>query len=209
MKGGLKKQGWWLLYNNPTETKISNQAAVIAAQRNNKMIGILNAIQKMKSSKVSNYVIAGLDSYLLENGKVRVFENGRDHQDQITPHSNRYDFTAIVLQGEVTNHIWHDSSPTRGDLFMTSKLTYNGEIGDHKVTQICSDYYRKESHTYTSGQMYSMTADQIHSITFGRNSVVLMFEGPELANGSIIIEPFVDGLVIPTYKKSDYMFLAD
>ena len=62
----------------------------------NKLIEIL---QDMKTSKVANYVIAGLDSYMLENGNIRMFENSRKHQDMITPHSHRFDFVCLVLSG--------------------------------------------------------------------------------------------------------------
>lgn len=167
---------------------------------------IINIVEEMKSHRVANYAIAGLDSYLLEKGKVRLFKNSRDHQDQLTPHSHRFDFTCLVLQGHVINRVWVEGS-TSADQFQMSQLTYDGEIGEHtkKVGDVVN--YRYMDTKYEQGNMYSMSADQIHSITFSKGAIVLFFEGPQLTDTSKIIEPVVDGRVIPTYEKKDYMFI--
>jgi len=169
---------------------------------------ILNIIEQMKSSKVSNYVIAGLDSYLLENGNMRVFKNSRNHQDQITPHSHRFDFTCLVLQGRVINKIWIECTEEDGDFFEESKITYQGEIGKHTRKQVGRNFYKVTEIIRNAGQTYSMTSDQIHSIGFSNNAIVLFFEGPQKSKSSVIIEPVVNGLVIPTYENKDYMFLS-
>jgi len=164
----------------------------------------------MKSSTVRNYVIAGLDSSLLEHGKVRYFENSRDHQDSITPHTHRFDFTCLVLEGSVTNRIWHPASDHGdSDLFMVSALDYTGKIGEHQVwaTNPEPEWFDYTDYEYLAGECYSMTHSQFHSIKFSKGAKVLFFEGPQITNTSYIIEPYVNGVVIPTYQKLDYMFL--
>lgn len=173
------------------------------------MKDIIKILSDIKSDTVNNYVIAGLNSSLLNNGEIRYFENSRNHQDSITPHSHRFDFVCLVLCGGVTNHIWNDCLENEGDFFEESNLFYNGSIGDHKKTRTGRDFYRKISTEYRPGETYSMTHDEIHSINFSRGAKVLFFEGPEKVNVSRIIEPVVNGIVIPTYQKLDYMFLKD
>ncbi len=95
------------------------------------MQNVIDVIDRIKSDRVINYAIAGLDSYLLGNGKVRYFECSRDHQDQITPHSHRFDFSCIVLAGMVTNRIWVECDDQSGDFFEGSIITYDGVIGEH------------------------------------------------------------------------------
>jgi hypothetical protein len=51
-----------------------------------------------------------------------------------------------------------------------------------------------------------MTADEIHSIFFGRDTSVLFFEGPNVSDTSIILEPVVDGETIPTFKVEPWAF---
>lgn len=169
----------------------------------NKLIEIL---QDMKTSKVSNYVIAGLDSYMLEAGNIRMFENSRNHQDQVTPHSHRFDFVCLVLSGHVINKIWTECSEEEGDIFEISTLDYSGAIGEHKKQIQGRSYYSFENNTYHEGQCYSMSAEEIHSIQFSRGAKVLFFEGPQFQKTSLIIEPVVNGEVIKTYESRDYMF---
>ena len=168
---------------------------------------LINLLDQMKSSTLSNYVIAGLSSSLLENGKVRYFENSRDHQDSITPHTHRFDFTCLVLDGYVTNRIWHLCEG--GDLFVCSMLDYKGSVGDHVVasTNPETEAYDDTDYENVAGEFYSMTYNQFHSIRFSKGAKVLFFEGPQVTNTSFIIEPYVDGVLIPTYQKLDYMFL--
>lgn len=165
----------------------------------------LDIIQDMRESTVQNYVIAGLSSSLLTNGCVRLFESQREHMDSITPHSHRFDLTCLVLSGYVHNHIWKPC-PT-GDEFQGSWLEYEGDMGKHKRTQMESTVkYQKYTKRYDKGQWYSMAHDDIHSINFSRNCQVLLFEGPQKYNNSVILEPVVDGKVIPTYRVEDWMF---
>ena len=94
---------------------------------------ISRIVDQMKSSRVKNYVLAGLDSYLLTNGNMRLFACSRDTQDQITPHSHRFDFVCIVLEGWVVNRVWKEVPESIGDFFESSILTYKDEIGSHDL----------------------------------------------------------------------------
>jgi len=171
------------------------------------MQSLIQILEAMKSDTLYNYVIAGLDSSLLNNGKVRYFENSRRHQDQITPHSHRFDFVCLVLTGQVVNRLWNPLQSGRGDLFQVSQLNYTGEVGHHKVTTLRQESYSYNDCVYVEGEVYSMQSDEIHSIIFSPGAKVLFFEGPTIANTSVILEPVVRGRVIKTYEKRDYMFL--
>lgn len=169
---------------------------------------LINIVENMKTSRVSNYVIAGLDSYLVgkDKGNVRLFKNSRNHQDQITPHNHRFDFSCVVLQGTVTNHVWEECTSEEGDLFQITKLKYAGEIGTHTTHPEGTGYYKRVSEVHRTGEIYSMKAEEIHSITFSRGAIVLFFEDVQHTDESIVLEPIVDGEVIPTYEKKEYMF---
>jgi len=167
---------------------------------------LVDILEKMKTNTVSNYVIAGLDSSLLNNGKVRYFESSRNHQDQVTPHSHRFDFTCLVVAGSVVNKTWIDAPEDDGDFFEESKLIYSGDIGSHTAHREGRGWWKFREEAYVSGECYNMQADQIHSIDFSRGAKVLFFEGPEISKSSRIIEPIVRGEVIRTYEKRDYMF---
>lgn len=169
---------------------------------------IIDIIGQMKSDTLHNYVVAGLDSSLLNNGLVRYFECGREHQDQITPHSHRFDFACLVLAGEVENHIW-SKTHSKGDDFMKSELEYFGVVGSHTKKEIEVGRYSRKTHKYSAGDIYGMTANEIHSITFSRGAKVLFFQGREKSNTSVIIEPYVNNQVINTYERKDYMFIRD
>ncbi len=170
---------------------------------------IVSALEEMKSDSVRNYVIAGLDSHLLQNGKVRLFECSRWHQDQITPHSHRFDFACLVLEGYVQNRIWERTSPSKGDLFQCSELSYEGEIGNYAIKRNDQAHFLSTPEIYNEGECYGMKASEIHSIEFSKGAKVLFFEGPTVSNKSIVLEPVVNGEIIPTFEKRDYMFKKD
>lgn len=91
-------------------------------------------IDSMLHSPVRNYVIPGLTSWLVGGegkGVVRMFENEREHQEEITPHSHRFWHHAFVISGEVRQRFWHQHAD--GDLFQVSKLVYDGEFGKYKL----------------------------------------------------------------------------
>lgn len=176
--------------------------------REKTMKDLVAVVDKMKSHRISNYVIAGLDSYLLgeERGMVRLFENSRDHQDSITPHSHRFNFTCLVIAGRVTNRIWEECNEEEGDFFESSRLDYSGEVGSHIKTPEGRGWWKCEDHYYGTGETYSMDADQVHSIKFSRGAKVIFFQEEDMLKSSLIIEPVVNGEVVQTYKKLDYMF---
>lgn len=170
---------------------------------------IRDSVQEMKNSCLQNYVIAGLDSYLVGGegfGKVRLFENARDHQDSITPHSHRFDFTCLVLKGTVTNRVWTECKEEHGDQFAVSTLKYTGEVGVHEKKLDELSFWRYDDFAYSAGHIYSMKHDEVHSIIFGKGCQVLFFEGPDKSDESIILEPYVNNTLIPTYRKESYMF---
>ena len=173
------------------------------------MEGLIQQLDQMKSSPIRNYVIAGLDSFLISNGKVRYFENSRQHQDSITPHSHRFDFSCIVLAGSVRNRVWSECRESEGDFFQSSTLKYAGEVGEHSVTPEGRGFWKYKETIYDVGDCYSMDSSEVHSIIFSRGAKVLFFEGENKSNESVIIEPVVRGEVIRTYQKLEYMFKRD
>lgn len=173
------------------------------------MKDIIRILDQIKTNKLSNYVIAGLDSYLIANGKVRLFENSRDHQDSITPHTHRFDFTCLVLEGTVTNRIWYQSQYIGADEFLKSTIEYSGEVGQHKITPNAIGTYTYRDTKYSAGETYSMKAEQFHSIFFSRGAKVLFFEGEDKSTSSEILEPVVNGQIIATCENKDYMFIKD
>ena len=129
---------------------------------------LVRILEDMSTDKISNYVIAGLDSSLLGNGCVRYFENSRDHQDQITPHSHRFDFCCLVLNGKVENTIWTTPDNEDSDEFVVSELSYCGEVGVHDVENLRTQRYAPQSSSYYTGDVYQMLHSEIHSIKFSR-----------------------------------------
>lgn len=170
------------------------------------MKALAELLQQMKSDTVTNYVIAGLDSSLITKGCVRLFENSREHLDSITPHSHRFDFVCLVLQGWVENTIWEEVKGQFGDEFQLSKIIYNGVIGQHTKIPNNVGRFRSTTTRHDKGEYYSMESHEIHSIKFSKGAKVLFFEGPAKSNESVIIEPYVRGQVIPTFENKAYMF---
>lgn len=174
------------------------------------MESLVKILDEMKSDTIQNYILAGLESSLLENGKVRYFENSRDHQDSITPHSHRFDFTCLVIAGYVKNLVWSETyMETRGDFFESSsvELDTEGLPGKYLKREKGRNWWVYSTTKYHAGQCYSMEADEVHSIQFSRGAKVLFFEGPQVSSTSLILEPVVDGNVIETGEVRDWMFL--
>lgn len=166
---------------------------------------------RMTHSRRNNYVIPGLDSALLGGagkGAVRLFINSRDHQEEITPHSHRFDFECLVLQGTVTNRIWRKTDGTSGDLFMGSTLfPLDGGMGTYRTYEHDTPtHWGYEDYRHETGSWYGLDSQEVHSIRFSRDAVVLFFEGPEKRNSSLILEPFVNGQRIPTFRTEPWMF---
>jgi hypothetical protein len=175
----------------------------------------IEALLRMKHSPVKNYVIPGLTSSLIGNpssaGTIRLFECSRDHQESITPHSHRFSFQCWVLRGSVRNRIWTELEypDTDGDQFCASSLEYSGEFGKYEKKDEHLGRWRYEDALYRAGECYSMRSDEVHSIFFSRGAIILFFEGPTESNKSVILEPYVDGAVVPTFKVEPWMFKKD
>jgi hypothetical protein len=169
----------------------------------------LEVINSMSNSRITNYVWPGMSSVLLGGdgcGLVRLFENSREQTTDITPHTHRYNFTAIVLRGWVLNRLWRTHRDC-GDEYASSTIKYNDEVGRHtKEDTFSVDEWGYTESRYSAGQTYHMDADEMHSIKFSRNAKVLMFEGPIISPFSLILEPFVDGELVPTFHTAKWMF---
>lgn len=174
----------------------------------------LTIINRMKHSPLRNYAgIPGLTSWLIGEkspaGCVRLFECERNHDEAIIPHSHRFDFECFVMAGEVRNVIYTRTYPTNGpkaDAFFRSTLKYGGHCGTYEREPDQVVYVERTNKTYTQGQTYGMKANEIHSIYFSKGARVLFFEGPQVSDSSVILEPWCDGEAVPTFKIEPWMF---
>lgn len=165
----------------------------------------VDALLKMANSPIRNYAVPGITSSLLgapaaDGSVVRVFESSREQVESVTPHNHRYGFTAYVLRGWVDNVIWKETwtSAEHADMYVRSTLEFRGQSGAYeKVGGTEVKRWSRTTTRYEAGQWYSMTAQEFHSIWFSRGAVVLLFEEPHVSDESEILEPFVDGEVIP------------
>jgi hypothetical protein len=175
----------------------------------------------MVHNRLDNYIIPGLCSELvggtsektgLDRGKVRLFTQTREARDWITPHSHRFDFTALVLAGSVRNTLFCRPLPNagQGDPWCESVIDQVcGVDGIREYTHKRNNFpthYVQRHYQYDEGDTYSMTSDEIHSIVFEKGTVVLMFEGPPLTSTSLMLEPWVNGKCIPTFRTEPWMF---
>jgi hypothetical protein len=168
---------------------------------------------KLAHSPVTNYVVPGLTSYLIgspsEHGCVRMFHSEREHQECLTPHSHRFDLQSWVIQGSVTNIIWTpttDEDPN-ADLYKTTVLNYKGDIGQYTPSEGGVNKWKAFAKRYSEGDCYQMNAEEVHSIRFSRGAIVVIFEGAQVSDSSIIIQPYVNDKLVPTFKVEDWMFL--
>lgn len=188
-------------------------------------------IEDMRTSKVRNYIIPGLDSYLLKDGCVRMFHSTRHYAGEVTPHTHRFDFACYVLQGEVENRIYERVTPDlmvmkhdgdnwkkgepEPDYFTIRTLVRSGtehdimgsydQFGDEENVPFISTVSK-----YTGGAWYSMTHDQFHSIRFGKDTKVIFFEGPELRPENQVLLPYMHNETIETMEcQKPWMYLSD
>jgi hypothetical protein len=169
-------------------------------------------LESMKHSPVRNYGgIPGLTSWLIgepsARGLVRLLECSRTHFEPIVPHSHRFDFECRVLRGKVRNIIWeHDE---KGDEYEATKLIYAGAPGKYEKSFAGRGRWKFRTDTYFEDQTYGMEAAEVHSIFFEHGTAVLFFEGPQVANESIILEPVVDDDAVPTFRVEPWMFKTE
>ena len=173
-------------------------------------------IQKNAYGHIKNYIVPGLTSALLaedpnhDGQKVRIFHSERQHQERITPHSHRFDLACCVMRGTVTNTLWQKApSPYKADEYQASVLEYLGEPGCYDRKKGESAFYRAESTVYKEADWYFMSHKEIHSIEFSRDAIVLVIEGPSMTTDSTILEPVVNGEVVPTFQLQGWMFKKD
>lgn len=161
-----------------------------------------------------NYVVPGLTSYLLcvgvDGSKVRIFSSAIEQQEAVTPHSHRFHFQCRVLRGQVVQRLWHESHGNEaGDLYLRSRLVYRGQPGAYEVVREAAprswSYYDV---AYREGSEYGMRASEVHSISFSRGAIVLVNERAPVSDHSVILEPWCDGALVPTFRVEPWMFKA-
>lgn len=167
------------------------------------------ATDSLAHSIVRNYVTPGLTSALVGgagHGCVRLLESDRDTREWITPHSHRFDFTCIVLAGQVENIEFTPSS--RGDLYACGTLRpIDGGLGQYEVVHgEIGETYAETTRIYGPGGTYSMRHHEIHSIRFSRGARVLFFEGPNVSDTSVFLEPYSNGATVHTFAVQPWMF---
>jgi hypothetical protein len=164
------------------------------------------------ATTLRNYVLPGLTSYMLcvaaDGSKVRILHSAIEQQEAITPHSHRFGFGCRVLAGEVTQRLWREArGDEAGDLYLRSLLTYGGKPGAYDVARE-AEPLRWSYHdvTYREGDEYGMRASEIHSIRFSRGAAVLFRENAPESLSSVILEPWCDGALVPTFRVEPWMF---
>lgn len=179
-------------------------------------------IMQMAHSPIHNYVVPGLTSWLIgkpsASGCVRLFECSREQQEFVTPHSHRYDFSAMVLRGEVTNTLWSIANSSTLDRYNLSNLYYEDKPGVYvKTTSSAVAEPQRWAPTSTrfgpsleNGPLYGMAHGEIHSIKFGRKALVIVFEGPTITTQTKILEPCDgEGNAVETFSVAPWMFRSD
>ena len=136
---------------------------------------------------------------------MRLFECTHSNPVPITPHSHRFDFTCVVLEGTVHNLVWQESD--RGSLYELAEQI--GKLGNYELLPMKQANYACVEHIYHKGDVYSMRSEEIHSIFFSKGAKVLFIEGPERSEKSLVLQPVVNGRVIPTLKTEDWMFIKE
>lgn len=168
---------------------------------------ISTALNDMIHSPVQNYATPGLTSWLVggDRGKVRLFKADRATRHWITPHSHRFNFTCLVLQGEVENILFRQG---HGDAYCIGILRpKGGGLGGYELERSATcTHWQEEVHNYIAGQTYSMRAEEIHSIRFSAGCEVLFLEGPQVLETSKILEPWSNGRIVPTFDIPMWMF---
>lgn len=181
----------------------------------------IEKLMNMAHSRVQNYVVPGLTSLLLgqrrvdpQSGCVRMFIASRDQELHVTPHSHRYDLECLVLAGSVCNTLYlacpdefdPNSDPYRVVMMKarTSPADSNQELSRGSVA-----HYAKRKTWYSAGKWYGMKAEEIHTVEFSRDAVVLIFEGPMKHPSTTVLLPHVDGLTIDTLIEPDWMFIDE
>ena len=165
-------------------------------------------IESMLTSRIQNYIIPGLASQLVTNGRVRVFTQTTEQMSLVVPHSHRFDLACCVIEGSVENTFWQKSAPGnfRASEFAVTEAFYEGNPGSYRVDELPRAHFVPYSITYSQNEWYAMSSEEIHSVRFSKGAVVLLFEGPAKSEFSVALEPIVNGVRIPLFKVEDWMF---
>jgi hypothetical protein len=168
---------------------------------------IKDFIQKQKTSNLKNYVTPGLESELLVDAKVRFFTMTREQVTMITPHSHRFDFACLVIEGSVRNTIFEEHRD--GDKYLVSHIMpRNGGLGqydfDYKQNYVST--FKATTTEYKKGEWYFMTIQEFHSIQFSHDAFVMFIEGEQKTAGSRTLLPIVDGAAIDIFTTEHWMF---
>lgn len=172
------------------------------------------------TTQIRNYIVPGISSTLLsKDAKIRVFTSTRDQQEFVTPHSHTFDLLCFVLKGHIINTLWtvcrayypEDEDYPYGDPYECVTMSKEGGgLGsyenDSDEKNVKKFIYDNESKEYVEGESYFMKHDEIHSIRFGRGSMVLIVEGPQKTDTFDILQPICHGKTVPTFKVEDWMF---
>lgn len=167
-------------------------------------------LDEIGHSRLDNYILPGLSSTLLSGAdvNVRMFKNSRPSDGVITPHSHRFSLGCCVMQGEVTNWIYllGDSGFSGQAEYQATTLRYDGKPGHYEFGSSEFRHYRRYGQRFVAGEWYFMRHTDIHSIEFSQDARVLIIEGPDVSNETTILEPVVNGKVVPTFEVKPWMF---
>jgi hypothetical protein len=116
----------------------------------------------------------------------------------------------MVLHGEVQNTIWTEADKDSDEQeFRVTELHYQNMPGDHTAGGHWNQRYSFSKNLYTSGDVYFMQSDVVHSIKFSRGTRVLVFEGPPISLINIVLDPVVpDGGPVPLSNTQPWMFVG-
>lgn len=175
---------------------------------------LVKYIEPMLNNRLANYIVPGLDSAMVGDqgddfGKIRLFDTTeRATRDEITPHSHRFNFVCFVLSGCVKNAIYYPDDEGEEWCVSTIDQVCDGDgLRNYTHTrETTPTRFRRVDSVFSTGNVYAMESHQIHSIEFWKGSKVLFFEGPQLTNRSQMIEPWVRGKVVPTFRTEPWMF---
>lgn len=175
---------------------------------------LLSQLREMTHNRLENYIVPGMESVLIGgegHGLVRAFSIDREARDWVTPHSHRFNFAALVLAGKVHNTLFTKAtSGYKADDWCLSAIDQvcgaNGIREYIHTRETEGGPWHQDTKTYYPGETYSMGYNEIHSIRFERHTSVLIFEGPQIVSSSVMLEPWVNGKCVPTFRTEPWMF---
>lgn len=178
---------------------------------------IRRLLDSMSFNPVRNYIAPGLTSWLIggmatEHGLVRRFVSEIDQWEFITPHSHRFAFTQLVLEGAVINTVFRPMQgkciDPKGAAWVKSVVRRGSEkFGHYEIDpDEAPSLWFPETRSYGPGTTYTMAPDEVHSVKFTRGADVLVFQGPDVSDETTILEPWCDGRHVKTFRVADWMF---